>query len=126
MSKVVVVETRKQHVGVGVTQSFGGGITTIGVEMVVAPNINVVRRGVQIGFATKLGNRLSGVSEVRNLSRSLALPVVTTGVASIPQMVFTNPITTTHVNMITDRPLMNSMHARGYKSTYAMHPRGGY
>jgi hypothetical protein len=31
MLKIVVVETWKQHVGVGVTQSLDVGITTIGV-----------------------------------------------------------------------------------------------
>jgi hypothetical protein len=35
--EVIVVETRKQHVGIGVTQSLGVGITTIGVEMVATP-----------------------------------------------------------------------------------------
>jgi hypothetical protein len=37
-------------------------------EIVVAPNINVVRRGVLIGSTTKLGSGSSGVSTVRNLS----------------------------------------------------------
>jgi hypothetical protein len=41
-------------------------------------------------------------------------------------MVFTNPITTIHVNRTTDRPLMNSMVAGGYKNAYATNPRGGY
>jgi hypothetical protein len=41
---VAIIETRKQHVGVGVTQSLGVSITTKGVEMVVVPNIDVIRR----------------------------------------------------------------------------------
>jgi hypothetical protein len=43
-------------------------------EKVVAPNINVVKRGIIFGSTTKLGNKLGGVSKVRNLSQSLALP----------------------------------------------------
>jgi hypothetical protein len=38
---VTVVEIRKQDVGVGITQSFNASITTIGVETIVVPNINV-------------------------------------------------------------------------------------
>jgi hypothetical protein len=36
--------------------------------MVVAPNIHVVKRGILIGSIAKLGNKLGGVSIVRNLS----------------------------------------------------------
>ncbi len=68
-------------------------------EKIVAPNINVVKRGVLIGFAAKLGSGSSGILIGRNLSRSLALPIVTTEVVGTPQMVFTNPIITIHVNM---------------------------
>ncbi len=57
MLEATVIETQKQYVGVRVTQSFGTGITTIGVVMVVAPNIHVVKRGVLISTATKLGNK---------------------------------------------------------------------
>jgi hypothetical protein len=80
MSEVVVVETRKQPACVGVIQSFDVGITTIRVEKVVAPNMDVVRRGVLIRFVAKLGRGLDGVSIGRNLSRSLALPTTTTRV----------------------------------------------
>jgi hypothetical protein len=45
-----IVATQKQHARVGVTQSLGVGITTIGVEMIVVPNIDVVKRGILIGF----------------------------------------------------------------------------
>jgi hypothetical protein len=59
--KAVVVETRRQHVGVGITQSFDASITTTRVEMVVALNMDVVKRGVLMGSASKLGSRSSGV-----------------------------------------------------------------
>jgi hypothetical protein len=36
--------------------------------MVVVPNIHVVNMGVLIESATKLGNKSSGVSVVRNLN----------------------------------------------------------
>jgi hypothetical protein len=35
---------------------------------IVAPNIDVIRRGILIGFAAKLGSKLGEVSAVRNLS----------------------------------------------------------
>jgi hypothetical protein len=68
MSEAIVVETWKQHVGVGVTQSLDVGIITIGVETIVAFNIDVVRRGVLIGFATKLGSGSGGILIGRNLN----------------------------------------------------------
>jgi hypothetical protein len=55
MLKVTIVETWKQPTRVVITQSFNVGIKTIGVEMVVAPTMDVVKRGVLIGFATKIG-----------------------------------------------------------------------
>jgi hypothetical protein len=62
------------------------------VEKIVAPNIDVVKRGILIKSTTKLGSGSSGVSIIRNLSQSLALPTTTTGVVGILQMVFTNLI----------------------------------
>jgi hypothetical protein len=121
-----VVETWKQHAGIGVTQSLGVGITTIGVETIVAPNINVVRKGVVIGSVAKLGSGSCGVLVGRNLSRSSTLLATTIRVVGIPQMVFTNPITTIHVNMTTDRPLMSSMVVGGCKSANVVHSKGGY
>jgi hypothetical protein len=53
-------------------------------EMVVVLNIVVVKRGVQIGSTTKLGNRLSGVLGIRNLNRNSALLVPTIGVVGTP------------------------------------------
>jgi hypothetical protein len=38
------------------------------VEMVIEPNINVVRKEVLIGSTTKLSNGLSGVSTIMNLN----------------------------------------------------------
>ncbi len=93
-------------------------------EIVVVPNIDVVKRGVLIGSAVKLGSESSGVSAWRNLSQSLVLLAAITRVVGIPQMVFTNLIMATHGNRITAWPLMSSMVARGCKS--AMHSRGGY
>jgi len=123
---VTIVETRKQHAQVGIIPSFGANITTIGVEMVVVHNINVVRRGVLIGFVAKLGSRANGILAIRNLSRSSTLPIATIGVVGIPQMVLPNLLIITHVNKIVDRPLMNSMATRGYKSTDVVHLRGKY
>jgi len=63
--EATIVETQKQHVGIGVTQSLDASITTTRVEMFVAPNIDVVKRGVLIGYVTKLGSGLGGVSPIR-------------------------------------------------------------
>jgi hypothetical protein len=98
---MAIVETWKQHVGVGVTQSLGASIT-IGMEMIVVPSINVVKRGVLIGSVMKLGDGSNGILVVRNLNQSLALLATTTGIVGIPQMVFNNPITIIHVNMNVD------------------------
>jgi hypothetical protein len=103
VSKTVVVETWKQHVGIRVTQSFNVGIITTRVETVVAPNIDVVKRGVLIGFATKLASGSSGVLARRNLNRSSTLPTTTIKVIGIPQVVFINLIMTIHGNMITNQ-----------------------
>jgi NH3-dependent NAD+ synthetase len=73
------------------------------VETLVAPNIDVVKKEVLIGYATKLGCGLGGVSVISNLNRSLTLPTITNGVVGIFQMVFTNSITTIHVNMIANQ-----------------------
>jgi hypothetical protein len=62
MLKATVAETQRQHAKVGVIQSFDAIITTTRVEMVVALNMDVVKRGVLIGSASKLGSRSGGVS----------------------------------------------------------------
>jgi hypothetical protein len=100
MLEAVVIETQKQHVKVGVTQSLDVGITTTRVETIVTPNINVVKRGILIGFLAKFHNGSNGVSVVRNLTRSSTLPTIITKVIGTPQMVFTSSIMTTHVNKI--------------------------
>jgi hypothetical protein len=41
VSKAAIVETRREHVGIGFIQSLDACITTTRVEMVVAPNIYV-------------------------------------------------------------------------------------
>ncbi len=66
------------------------------------PNINVVKKEILIGSTTKLGNGFSGVLTIKNLSCSSELPAITTKVFSIPQMVFINSLTTTHVNRTTN------------------------
>ncbi len=123
--EMTVVEIQK-HVKVGVTQSLDVGTTTIGVEIVVMSNIDVVKRGILIRFIAKLGSGSNGILTRRNLSQSLTLPTTSTRVVSTLQMVFTNPIMTTHVNRIIDRPLMNSMVIGKYKNANATNPRNGY
>ncbi len=126
MLETTIVETRKQHARVGVIQSLDVDVTTIGVETVVVPIINVFRRGTLIGFARKLGSGSNGISTIRNLNRSSTLPTSTTGVVGIPQMLVTNLIMIIHVNKIANRPLMSLMVTRRYKSIDAMNPKGGY
>ncbi len=60
------------------------------------------------------------------MNQSSALVATTIKVVDTPQMVCTNSIMTTHVNKTTDRPLMNSMVIRKYRSADVMNPRGGY
>ncbi len=101
MSKTVIVETQRQPTGVGVTQSLDASITITRVEIVVVPNMDVVRKGTLIGCAVKLGNGSDGISARWNLNRNLALPTMTIGVIGTLHMVFTNLIMTTHVNRTT-------------------------
>ncbi len=49
--------------------------------------IDVIRRGILIGFVAKLGSELGGVLKGRNLSQSSTLPTTTIGVVGTPQMV---------------------------------------
>jgi hypothetical protein len=126
MSKVVVVKTQRQLVGVVFIQSLDVGITTIRVEMVVLSTMDVVRMEVLIGSITKLGIGSCIVSVRRKLSGSSKLPITTIGVVGTPHIKFTNPIMTTHVNSTVDQPPMTSMAIRGYKNANAMNPRRGY
>jgi hypothetical protein len=73
VSKVAVVETRRQN----------ASITTIRVETVVVPTMDVVKRGVLIGFVTKLGSGSGGILIGRKLSGSSALPT-TIGIVGTP------------------------------------------
>jgi hypothetical protein len=66
--EMAVVETWKQHAGIRVIQSLDASIPTTRMETVVAPNINVVKRGVLIGSIAKLGSRSNGVLAIRNLN----------------------------------------------------------
>jgi len=66
--KIITIETHKQHVGIGVTQSLGACIISAKVEKIVGPKIDVVRRGVLIRSIAKLGSRSGGVSAIRNLN----------------------------------------------------------
>jgi hypothetical protein len=52
--------------------------------MVVGPNMDVVRKGILIGFAAKLGGGLGGISTGKNLNQSSTLPIVTTRVVGTP------------------------------------------
>ncbi len=88
-------------------------------------DIDVVRSGILIKFATKLGSGSSGISTRRNLNQSSTLPTTTTRVVGTPQMVFTNPITTNHVNRTTYQPTMSSIDVGGYRSADGVNPRVG-
>jgi len=74
VSEATVVETRTQNTG----------ITTIRVEMVNVPTMDIIRRGILIGFVAKLGSGSSGVSMKRKLNGSLALPITTTRITGTP------------------------------------------
>jgi hypothetical protein len=99
--EATVVKAWRQPTRVVVTQSFDVNITTIGIEMVVTPTMDVVRRGILIGFTTLLGSGSGGVLARWKLNGSSALPT-TIGVVGTLQMVFTNLIMTIHVNRTTD------------------------
>ncbi len=126
VSKPVIVETWKQHVGVRVIQSLDASITNTRVETLVAPKIYTIKRGVLIGSIIKLGIGSSGILTIRNLSWSSALLAVTTRVVGTPQMMFKNPRMTTHVNRIVNGQVMNSITTRRYRNGNATNPRGGY
>jgi hypothetical protein len=70
--------------GIKVTQSLNVVVTTTRVEMIVAPIMNVVRRGVVIGFVTNLGRGSGKFLVGRNLSRSSGLLVTTSGIVGTP------------------------------------------
>jgi hypothetical protein len=72
-----VVETQKQHVGIEVIQSFNAIITTTRMETIIAPNMNVVRRGVVIRSIVNVSRGFSGFS-IRNLSSYSKLLIIST------------------------------------------------
>jgi hypothetical protein len=74
----------------------------------------------------KLGNGLGWILVRKKLKWNTTLPTTTIGVAGTPQMVFTNPIMTTHVNRIEDWPSTNSMVVERYRNVNVMNPKGGY
>jgi hypothetical protein len=80
MSEVTITKIRRQLIEIEFTQSPNVVITTLGVEIVVAPNTNIVRNGVLIGSTTNLG----GVSVRRNLSRNSTLSTSTIKVVGTP------------------------------------------
>jgi hypothetical protein len=92
VSKVAIVETQKQLIGVVITQSLDVDIITIWIETIVVLNINVVKRGIIIRFVTKLGSGLSVILARHNLSGNKTLSTTIIGVFGTPHMVFTNMI----------------------------------
>ncbi len=77
-------EIQRQPIGIEFTQLLNVVISTIGVEIVVVPNINFVRSGILIGSTTNLGHGLGGVPSKMNLNRSLKIPLTTIGVLGTP------------------------------------------
>jgi hypothetical protein len=82
-------------------------------EIVVAPNMDVVRRGVVIGFVVNVNRGSSEFLVGVNLNRSLKLPIVNIGVIGTQQRVFINPVMIIHVHKTTNQPLMSSITSRG-------------
>jgi hypothetical protein len=67
---MTIIKTWRQLVGIDVIQSFNAIITTTRVETIVAPNMNVVKRGIVIGFATNLGHGSCEFLARRNLNKN--------------------------------------------------------
>jgi hypothetical protein len=84
MSEVTIVEIRRQSVGIIVPQSLVATIITTGVQIVVTPNMDVIRRGVLIGFATKLGSGLNGILAGWKQNGNATLPTITIGIFGKP------------------------------------------
>ncbi len=95
-------------------------------EIIVAPTMNFVRSGILIGFKPNSNRGSEGALMGRNLSKILGISVATIGVVGTPQMVFINPIMTTHENKIINRPLMNSIIVGRCKSIEVENLGGGY
>jgi hypothetical protein len=56
----------------------------------------------------------------------MTLPTTIIGDVGTPQMVFTNPIMTTHVNRTIDQPPLSSMVVGRYISADVTNPKRGY
>jgi len=88
--------------------------------------MNFVKSGVLIGFKPNLSCGSEGALMGRNLSKILGILIATIGVVGTPQMVFINPIMTTHENKTTNQPIMNSIIVGRYKSIEVENLGGGY
>jgi hypothetical protein len=82
--KIIIVIFQGQLTRTEVIQSPNVIITTIGMETMVAPSMNVVKDEVLFGSATNLGSGLSGILVRRNLSRNSTLAIVIIGVVGTP------------------------------------------
>jgi hypothetical protein len=124
MLEVAVAKTWRQPFGIEVTQSLNAVITTIGMETIVVPNMNVVSKGVIIGSTSNLNRGLGKFLARRKLSRSSGLPMANIGVVGTPQMVFTDLIMIIHVHKTIDQPLMNSIAVGKYRCIDVEDPKG--
>jgi hypothetical protein len=84
VSKVAIGETQRQPTRIVIIQSLDVDISTTRVEMVVAPIMDVVKRGVLIGSIEKLGVRLGGISMGKKLNGRIEFPTATTRVVGTP------------------------------------------
>jgi hypothetical protein len=82
--KVTFVKIRIQLPGIEVIQSPNVINLIARVETIVAPNTNVFRGGILIGFVTYLGSGSSKILARRNLSWSSKLPTTTSRVYGTP------------------------------------------
>jgi hypothetical protein len=81
---MTIVETHRQPTRIKVTQSLNVVITTIGMEMVIMPNMDVVKKGVVIESITNLCHGLGGFFIRKFFTRSLGLAIANTGVVGTP------------------------------------------
>jgi len=73
-------------------------------EIVVAPNMDVIRREVVIGSIINVNCGSNEFLVGVNLNRSSNLPIVNIGVVGTQQMVFINLVMTIHVHKTTNQP----------------------
>ncbi len=84
VSEGSVIEIQRQFVGMEVNKSLNVVITTIGVEIVVAPNMNVIKGGILIRYISNLGHGFDEISTGKKLSRSLKILTTTIGIVQTP------------------------------------------